>query len=141
MAYDQNNIFAKILRGEAPCFKVYEDDKTFAFMDVMPQADGHTLVIPKFPAENIFDLDPEYAAAVAVTVHKLAPAVKRAFKAPGIMIAQLNGAEAGQTVFHLHSHIIPRFSGLEMKLHARQLADFDLLKQHAEWIIAELKQA
>ena len=126
MAYDHNNIFAKILRGEAPCFKVFEDDKTFAFMDVMPQA------------ENLFDLDPEYAAAVARTVHKLAPAVKRAFKAPGIMVAQLNGAEAGQTVFHLHSHIIPRFSGLEMKLHARQLADFDLLKQHAEWIKAEI---
>jgi histidine triad (HIT) family protein len=139
MAYDQNNIFAKILRGEAPCFKVYEDDKTFAFMDVMPQADGHTLVIPKFPAESIFDLDPEYHAAVALTTQRLAPAVKRAFKAPGIMIAQLNGAEAGQTVFHLHMHIIPRFNGVDMKLHARQLADFELLKQHAEWIKAELK--
>lgn len=138
MAYDQNNIFAKILRGEMPCFKVYEDDRTFAFMDVMPQAEGHTLVIPKFPSENLFDLDPEYAAAMAVTVHKLAPAVKRAFKAPGIMIAQLNGAEAGQSVFHIHSHIIPRFSGLDMKLHAREMADFDLLKQHAERIIAEL---
>lgn len=139
MAYDPNNIFAKILRGEAPSFKVYEDDKTLAFMDVMPQADGHTLVIPKFPAEGLFDLDPDYMAAVALTTQKLAPAVKRAFNAPGIMIAQLNGAEAGQTVFHLHMHIIPRFNGVDMKLHARQLADFELLKQHAERIKAEIK--
>ncbi|MDO8287954.1 MAG: HIT family protein [Parvibaculum sp.] len=139
MAYDPNNIFAKILRGEAPSFKVYEDDKTLAFMDVMPQADGHILVIPKFPAESLFDLDPDYMAAVALTTQKLAPAVKRAFKAPGIMVAQLNGAEAGQTVFHLHMHIIPRFNGVDMKLHARQLADFELLKQHAERIKAEIK--
>ena len=139
MAYDPNNIFAKILRGEAPCFKVYEDDKTFAFMDVMPQADGHTLVIPKFPAESLFDLDPDYMTAVALTTQKLAPAVKKAFGAPGIMIAQLNGAEAGQTVFHLHMHIIPRFNGVDMKLHARQLANFDMLKQHAEMIKAEIR--
>ena len=139
MAYDNNNIFAKILRGEMPSFKVYEDEKTYAFMDVMPQADGHTQVIPKFPAMDLFDLDPDYVAAVALTVHKLAPAVKRAFKAPGIMIMQLNGAEAGQTVFHLHSHIIPRFNGIDLAMHARKMADFDLLKQHAEWIKAELK--
>ena len=137
MAYDQNNIFAKILRKEAPCFAVYEDDMTLAFMDVMPQAEGHTLVIPKFPAENIFDLDPEYAGAMAKTVKKIAAAVKHAFAAPGIMIAQLNGAPAGQTVFHIHTHIIPRSEGIDMKLHARELADFEELKRHAE----KIKQA
>lgn len=134
MAYDQNNIFAKILRKEAPCFAVYEDDMTLAFMDVMPQAEGHTLVIPKFPAENIFDLDPEYAAAMATTVKKIAAAVKEAFAAPGIMVAQLNGAPAGQTVFHIHTHIIPRSEGIDMKLHAREMADFEQLKRHAEMI-------
>lgn len=134
MAYDQNNIFAKILRKEAPCFAVYEDDMTLAFMDVMPQAEGHTLVIPKFPAENIFDLDPEYAAAMATTVKKIAAAVKEAFAAPGIMVAQLNGAPAGQTVFHIHTHIIPRSEGIDMKLHAREMADFEELKRHAEMI-------
>lgn len=141
MAYDQNNIFAKILRGEAPCFKVYEDDKTLAFMDVMPQTEGHTLVIPKFPAEDIFDLDTEFASAMALTVKKLAPAVKRAFNSPGIMIAQLNGSAAGQTVFHIHTHIIPRSQGIDMKLHARQMADFGLLKKHAELIQAELAKS
>lgn len=138
MAYDQNNIFAKILRGEAPCFKVYEDDKTLAFMDVMPQTEGHTLIIPKFPAEDLFDLEPEFVSAMALTTKKLAPAVKRAFAAPGIMIAQLNGSAAGQTVFHIHTHIIPRSQGIDMKLHARQMADFEVLKKHAALIQAEL---
>jgi histidine triad (HIT) family protein len=138
MAYDPNNIFAKILRGEAPCFKVYEDDMTLAFMDVMPQAEGHTLVIPKFPAEDLFDLDPEYVGAQAKTTKKVGVAVKRAFKAPGILIAQLNGAPAGQTVFHFHTHIIPRSHGIDLKIHARQMADFALLTKHAELIKAEL---
>lgn len=134
VAYDQNNIFAKILRKEAPCFDVYEDDMTLAFMDVMPQVEGHTLVIPKFPAENIFDLEPEYAAAMAKTVKKIAAAVQKAFDAPGILVAQLNGAAAGQTVFHIHTHIIPRSDGIDLKLHAREMADFGQLKQHAEKI-------
>ena len=138
MAYDKNNIFAKILRGEAPCFKVYEDDMTFAFMDVMPQTEGHTLVIPKYEAENLFDLDADYAAAMAKTTKRIAAAVKKAFDAPGIMIAQLNGAPAGQTVFHIHTHIIPRAEGIDLKLHARQMADTNVLKQHAERVIAAL---
>ncbi len=138
MAYDKNNIFAKILRGEAPCFKVYEDNMTFAFMDVMPQAEGHTLVIPKFEAENLFDLDADYAAAMAKTTKNVAAAVKKAFDAPGIMIAQLNGAPAGQTVFHIHTHIIPRAEGIDLKLHARQMADTNVLQQHAERVIAAL---
>ena len=138
MAYDKNNIFAKILRDEAPCFKVYEDDMTLAFMDVMPQAEGRTLVIPKSEGENLFDLDADYAAAMARTTKKVAAAVKKAFDAPGIMIAQLNGAPAGQTVFHIHTHIIPRAEGIDLKLHARQMADMDILKQHAERVIAAL---
>jgi len=139
VAYDQNNIFAKILRGEAPCFKVYEDDMTLSFMDVMPQAEGHTLVIPKYPAENIFDLDPEYAAAMAKTVKRIAPAVRKAFDVPGILVAQLNGSAAGQTVFHIHTHIIPRTNGIDLKLHAREMADFKLLEKHAEMVKAALQ--
>ena len=138
MAYDKNNIFAKILRGEAPCFKVYEDDMTLSFMDVMPQVEGHTLVIPKFEAENLFDLDPDYAAAMAKTTKKVAAAVKKAFDAPGLMVAQLNGSAAGQTVFHIHTHIIPRAKGIDLKLHAREMADMDVLKGHAERVIAAL---
>lgn len=138
MAYDKNNIFAKILRGEIPSFKVFEDDKTLAFMDVMPQAAGHTLVIPKFEAENILDLDPDYAAAMIRTTQKVAGAVKRAFNAPGIMLAQLNGEAAGQTVFHIHIHIIPRSGGVDMKLHAREMEEFEVLRKHAEMIKAAL---
>lgn len=138
MAYDDNNIFAKILRGEMPCINVYEDDKTFSFMDVMPQADGHTLVIPKAPAVDLFDLDADDYAALAMTTQKVAAAVKKAIGSPGVMIAQLNGADAGQTVFHFHNHIIPRWSGLEMKLHAREMADFGLLEEQAQKIRAAL---
>lgn len=138
MAYDNNNIFAKILRGEAPSFKVYEDDRTLAFMDVMPQSEGHTLVIPKVAAENFFDLPADDAAYLIQITQKVATAVKRAMKAPGLMIAQLNGSEAGQTVFHIHMHIIPRWHGADLKLHARQMADFEVLKKQAELIRAEL---
>lgn len=139
MAYDPDNVFAKILRGEAPCFKVYEDDMTLAFMDVMPQAEGHTLVIPKYPAMDILDLDPEYAGAMAKTTKKIVAAVKKAFEAPGILVAQLNGSAAGQTVFHIHTHIIPRSQGIDLKLHAREMADFGELKKHAERIRAALE--
>ena len=106
MAYDQDNIFAKILRGEAPAIKVHEDDSSLAFMDVMPQLDGHTLVIPKYPAVDLHDCDPAVLAATMVNVQRVADAVKAAFDAPGIMVAQLSGAAAGQTVFHLHLHIL-----------------------------------
>lgn len=138
MAYDNNNIFAKIIRGEAPSFKVHEDDRTLAFMDVMPQSEGHTLVIPKSPAENMFDLSADDAANLMRVTQKVAVAVKRAIRAPGIMIAQLNGPEAGQTVFHIHMHIIPRWHGIDLKLHAREMADFEVLKKQAELIKAEL---
>jgi histidine triad (HIT) family protein len=134
MAYDPDNIFAKILRGEAPAFQVYEDDYSMAFMDVMPQVAGHTLVIPKDDAQNIHDADAQVLAATIRTVQTVAAAVKVAFDAPGIMVAQLNGAAAGQTVYHLHFHILPRHAGLEFKMHAREMEDFSVLEAHAERI-------
>ena len=128
MAYDPNNIFAKILRGEIPSVKVYEDDRTLAFMDVMPQADGHTLVIPKEPAENLFDLSAEGAAALMVTTQKVARAVRKAMDAPGIYLMQLNGADAGQSVFHVHFHIIPRMGGVSLRPHEGGMADIGQLE-------------
>jgi len=139
MAYDNQNIFAKIIRGEMPCFKVYEDEHTLAFMDIMPQAEGHTLVIPKEPAENIFDLSPDGAAALARTAKKVAAAVRKVTNTPGILLAQLNGSAAGQTVFHIHFHIIPRTSGIDLALHAREKADFTKLKALAEKIAAAME--
>jgi histidine triad (HIT) family protein len=121
LAYDNNNVFAKILRGEIPCVKVFEDAKTLAFMDVMPQTEGHVLVIPKEAAENIHDLSPQGAAAMMVTTQKVANAVKKALDVPGIMLAQLSGAAAGQSVFHVHFHVIPRHAGVDMHLHARDM--------------------
>lgn len=123
MAYDNNNIFAKILRGEIPAVKVYEDAKTLAFMDVMPQAEGHVLVIPREPAENMFDLSAEGAAAMITTTQKVAKAVQKGLNVPGIMLAQLNGSAAGQSVFHVHFHVIPRRGGVDMALHARDMVD------------------
>ncbi len=138
MVYDNDNIFAKILRGEAPAFKVYEDDFSLAFMDVMPQVAGHTLVIPKDPSEDIFDADPVILGHTMATVQKVGVAVKRAFDVPGIMLAQLNGKAAGQTVFHLHFHILPRAGGVDLKMHAGAMADFAELEAHAQRIKAAL---
>ena len=139
MAYDNQNIFAKIIRGEAPCFKVFEDEHTIAFMDIMPQAEGHTLVIPKEPAENIFDLSADGTAALARTTKRIAEAVRKVTGAPGVMLAQLNGSAAGQTVFHIHFHVIPRSSGIDLALHAREKADFTKLKALAEKIAAAVQ--
>lgn len=138
MAYDTSNIFARILRGEIPSHKVYEDQHTLAFMDVMPQADGHTLVIPKAPAENILDVPPEVLAATILTTQRVAKAVKKAFAAPGILVAQLNGSAAGQSVFHLHFHVVPRHTGLDLRFHARDMADQALLAEHAARVRAAL---
>jgi histidine triad (HIT) family protein len=138
MAYDHNNVFAKILRGEITAIRVYEDESTLAFMDVMPQADGHTLVIPKEEAEDFFALSPAGAAALISTTQKLAKAVKKGMAAPGIMIAQLNGAPAGQSVFHVHFHIIPRSAGADFRLHAREMEKPEKLRQFAERIKAAL---
>jgi histidine triad (HIT) family protein len=138
MAYDTNNVFARILRGEVPAHRVFEDDRTLAFMDVMPQADGHTLVIPKHAAENLFDLPHEDLTATILTTQRVARAVKEAFEAPGVMIAQLNGPAAGQSVFHCHFHIVPRHAGIDLRFHARDMADHQLLATHAARVRAAL---
>ena len=117
-AYDSNNIFAKILRGEIPSHRVYEDDAVVAFMDVMPQGQGHTLVVPKAPSRNLLDADPGTLGALATAVQKVAKAVKSAFAADGVTVMQFNEAPAGQSVFHLHFHVIPRFEGVVLKRHA-----------------------
>ncbi|HKI73422.1 MAG TPA: HIT domain-containing protein [Pseudomonadales bacterium] len=134
MAYDPDNIFAKIIRDEAPAFKVYETEYAVAFMDLMPQVPGHTLVVPKDDAADLHDADPVILGETIQVVQIVAAAVKRAFEVPGIMIAQLSGAAAGQTVFHLHFHILPRAEGLEFKLHARVPEDPGKLAADAEKI-------
>ena len=131
MAYDPNNIFAKILRGEIPAFRVFEDEHTLAFLDVMPQSDGHTLILPKAAAENLFDLDADMAVAVMRSAQRIALAVKQAFNADGITLMQFNGAVAGQTVFHFHLHIVPRYAGQPLRTHGRKMADATLLEEHA----------
>lgn len=123
MRYDENNPFAQILRGEAAASMVYEDDSAIAFMDLMPQTEGHTLVIPRSPCRDLFDISAEDLEGTMRATQVVARAVKKAFNAPGIMIAQLSGSEAGQTVFHLHFHILPRFTGIEFKLHAANVAE------------------
>lgn len=138
MPYDPNNIFAKILRGEIPCVKVYEDTRTLAFMDVMPQAEGHTLVVPKDPAEDIFDLSPGGMAALIATTQLVAKAVKKALACPGLMLIQLNGEASGQSVMHVHFHIIPRSAGIDLKFHAREMVAPQLLEPIAAKIRAAL---
>src|SRR2546423_1607168 len=138
MPYDRANVFAKILRGEIPSVKVYEDNATLAFMDVMPQADGHTLVIPKEQAEDLLSLSPGGAAALIATTQKVARAVKKGLGVTGIMVAQLNGAPAGQSVFHVHFHIIPRSGGADFTLHAREMEKPEKLRALAEKIKAAL---
>ena len=138
MAYDPDNIFAKILAGDIPCFSVYEDDATLAFMDVMPQSPGHTLVIPKSPAANLFDLDMAAGAAVLSTTQKVAAAVKEAFHADGIMLNQFNGPVAGQTVFHFHMHIVPRYENVPLRRHTGDMEDSEVLQGQADKIKAAL---
>jgi len=139
MTYDPGNIFAKMLRQEIPCIKVFEDEKTLAFLDIMPQAEGHTLVIPKAEAENLLDLEPDMAAALMRSTQKIAKAINRALAPKGFMLMQLNGAAAGQSVFHVHFHIIPRQDGIDIKLHAREQADPAELQTIAEKIRAALE--
>ncbi len=123
MAYDNNNVFAKILRGEIPAVKVYEDEKSFAFMDVMPEADGHVLVVPKEPAADILDLSAAGLSALMATVQKVAKAVDTALKPDGILIKQYNRAAAGQSVFHIHFHIVPRWEGVPMAPHGKLMVE------------------
>jgi histidine triad (HIT) family protein len=134
MAYDSNNVFAKILRGEMPSYPVYEDKKTYAFMDIMPASKGHTLVIPKSEAENIFALEPGYISAVAKTSKLVAEAIKEALNPSGVLITQLNGTDAGQTVFHYHVHIIPVYSENPMKIHSNKMENKGLLETTANEI-------
>ena len=138
MAYDPDNIFAKILRGEANAHVVLDEEHCLAFMDLMPQSPGHTLVIPKEPAENLFDLSSESLGRLMASTQRVAVAVKAAMKPAGMMIAQLNGRDAGQTVFHIHFHVIPRYPGDGLTLHARSIADADELAANAAKIRAAL---
>lgn len=138
--YDDNNIFAKILRGEIPSHRVYEDDNVIAFMDVMPQAEGHTLVVPKAPSRNILDADPATLTALIPVVQKVAVAAKKAFDADGITIMQFNEAPAGQSVFHLHFHVVPRKNGIAMRPHSGTIEDGAVLAANAEKLKAALGQ-
>ncbi|MDM9629699.1 HIT family protein [Rhizobium sp. S152] len=137
-AYDDNNIFAKILRGKIPSHRVFENEHVVAFMDVMPQAPGHVLVVPKAASRNLLDADPAVLAQTIAVVQKIANAVKEAFDADGVFVCQFNEPAAGQTVFHLHFHVIPRHEGTALKPHSGKMEDNAVLAANAEKIKAEL---
>lgn len=138
-AYDHANIFARILRGELPCAKLFEDEAALAIMDAFPQSRGHCLVLPKYPAVNLLDLPPERIGPLMVQVQRLAQAVRAALRPDGLLISQFNGAPAGQSVFHLHFHIIPRYQASAMGSHgAGSMADLAELKALAAQIAAKL---
>jgi len=138
-AYDEANIFAKILRGELPCHRVYEDDVAFAFMDIMPRADGHVLVLPKSPVRNILDADPEVLGKLIARVQKIAVAVKAALAADGITILQYNEPAGGQDVFHLHFHVIPRWKGVELRPATSTRENPEVLEGFCKKIAAAMK--
>jgi len=138
MAYDPNNIFAKILRGEMPAYKVYEDDKSFAFLDIMPRAPGHTLVLPKAPARNILDVAPDDLAHAVKVAQKVAKAGMKAFAADGVTVQQFNEPAGGQVVFHLHVHVIPRRNGVALKPPASEKEKPEVLEEHARKLKAAL---
>jgi histidine triad (HIT) family protein len=140
-AYDQNNIFAKILRGELPCHKVYEDDRTLAFLDIMPRAPGHALVLPKSPARNMLDVAPDDLAAVIKTAQKIAKVSVQVFGADGVTIQQFNEAAGGQVVFHLHVHVIPRKDGIAMKPPATVKEAPEVLADQAKKLADALRAA
>jgi histidine triad (HIT) family protein len=137
-AYDPNNIFAKILRGELPCFKVYEDDKAFAFLDIMPRTPGHTLVLPKAPARNLLDVEPADLAHVMQVAQKIARAAVEVLGADGVTMQQFNESAGGQVVFHLHVHIIPRKQGVPMKPPASEKEKPEVLAEHAKKLAAAI---
>ena len=141
MAYDDTNIFARILRGELPAHKVYEDAAVVAFMDVMPQGEGHTLVVPKTPSRNLLDADPATFGTLFSAVQKIAVAVKKAFSADGVTIQQFNEIAAGQSVYHLHVHVLPRFEGVALKPHTGAMEKPEVLSENAEKIRAALAGA
>ncbi len=138
-SYDPNNIFAKILRGELPCHKVYEDEKAFAFLDIMPRAPGHTLVLPKSAARNLLDVDPADLAHVMQVAQKIAKAGMKVFNADGITIQQFNESAGGQVVFHLHVHVIPRKQGVPLKPPASVKEEPAVLSDQALKLSAALK--
>ncbi len=137
-AYDDANIFAKILRGEIPCHRVFEDEVALAFMDVMPRGDGHTLVIPKTPARGLLDCGADDLARLVPRVQLVAAAVVRAFAAGGFVLQQFNEAVAGQQVFHLHFHILPRFAGVDLRPHSGEMQKPEILAEQAGRIRAAL---
>jgi histidine triad (HIT) family protein len=138
MTYDPNNVFAKVLRGELPAHKIYEDEDTLAFLDIMPRSEGHALVITKEEATDLFDVSPQALAKLMAVVQKLSPEIKEAVGADGVLIQQFNGAAAGQTVFHLHIHIVPRNEGEALKPHAGKMEDQAKLAATAEKIRKKL---
>jgi histidine triad (HIT) family protein len=137
-SYDANNLFGKILRGELPSYKVYEDDKALAFLDIMPRAPGHTLVLPKAPARNILDIDPDDLAHVMKVAQRVAKAVFKVFGADGITVQQFNESAGGQVVFHLHVHVIPRKQGVALKPPASEKEKPGVLAEQAEKLKAAL---
>ncbi|QCK87388.1 HIT family protein [Phreatobacter aquaticus] len=137
-AYDPSNVFAKILRGEMPAETVYETDKVLAFMDIMPRADGHVLVIPKTPARNILDIDPNELAELAKAAQFVAKGVMKAMAADGITVQQFNEAAGGQVVFHIHVHVLPRWTGVSLRPHTGAMENKDILAKHAATIRAAL---
>ncbi|NNF79390.1 MAG: HIT family protein [Rhizobiales bacterium] len=136
--YDTDNVFAKIMRGELPCHKLYEDDMTLAIMDIMPRCDGHCLVIPKAPSRNLLDIAADDIAAVMMTAQKMSHAVMKAFDAQGVTIQQFNEPASGQVVFHTHVHVLPRHDGVKLRPHTGEMADNDVLAANAEKIRAAL---
>ncbi len=140
-AYDTNNVFAKILRGEIPSYRVYEDDVALAFMDIMPRIDGHVLVIPKFPARTLLDADPDALGELIQRVQKVARAVKDAFGAEGITIQQFNEQAGGQVIFHLHFHVLPRWEGIELRPPASFMEKPEVLEANRAKIAAALAKS
>ncbi len=140
-SYDPGNVFAKILRGELPAHKVYEDNRAFAFLDIMPRAAGHTLVIPKAPARNILDIEPDDLAHVMHVAQRIARAAMTVFSADGITVQQFNEPAGGQVVFHLHVHVIPRKEGVQLKPPASHKEDPAVLSDQALKLAAALKGA
>ncbi len=137
-AYDTSNIFAKIIRGELPCHKVYEDDKVLVFLDIMPRAPGHALVIPKAPARNVLDVSPDDLAHVIKVAQRLARASMQVFGADGVTIQQFNESAGGQVVFHLHVHVIPRKEGVALKPPASEKEKPEVLAEQARKLAAAL---
>ena len=139
MTYDDNNIFAKILRDEMPAHKIFEDESTYAFLDIMPRSKGHSLVIPKTPAVNLIDIEPDDLCTLIRSVHKLAPVIVEAMGADGFVIQQFNGAVAGQMVFHIHFHIVPRYADVPLKHAASIMEQDDILTSNADKIRAAIE--